>query len=580
MKSSMPGFGSKIWSIKKTILIFAIVPVSLNIGICQEMTPAFPGAEGYAKYVTGGRGGGVVYVTHLKDNTDKWGAGYAGSFRAALETPGNHPITIIFQVGGVINPQATLECSRSNVTIAGQTALGAGICIRGVGINFSGNNIIVRYMRFRVGDEVLQNDPALTFSNGKKAIFDHCSFSWSTEENVNITDVDSVTLQWCINSESLYQSSHPKGNRGYAAQWGGMNSSYHHNLLAHHNSRMPRQNGCRNEDKKVTWDYRNNVHYNWGNNGAFYGGEVDLMDGFCHSNLINNYYKPGPATTTDKNSQYFCAPSLGKYNPPIFGHGLWYLDGNVMYDNPAKTNDNFSGLSGPEDHKAASAFEVFPINTTSAEEAYADVLANAGAILPVRDSIDLRIINEVKTRSTVFGGVYGVGKGIIDSHLNTKPSWAGPEWNAWGIYPAVSKLYAPKDTDTDGIPDWWESANGLNPSDTTDGRQFAPDGSGYTNLEIYLNSDDVGRTGPVSINNSDVLSYFEIFPNPVHSSFTIRSLLIPQTVEVYNLTGQKVVMENETGQRNINIGMIPSGYYLVKVTFSNGKYQICRILKN
>ena len=566
-----------IWKLKILLLVSLAAPL-LN-GICQDKIPAFPGAEGYGKHVTGGRGGDVIYVTHLKDNTDIWGAGYAGSFRAALETPGNRPITIIFKVGGVINPQTTLECSRSNVTIAGQTALGDGICIRSMGIQFSGNNIIVRHMRFRVGDEILQNDPALTFSNGKNAIFDHCSFSWSTEENVNITDVDSVTLQWCINSESLYQSSHPKGNRGYAAQWGGMHSSYHHNLLAHHNSRMPRQNGCKNEDKQVTWDYRNNVHYNWGNTGAFYGGDIHLINGFCHSNLINNFYKPGPATTTSLSNQFFCAPSAS-IDTTNYEWGLWYLEGNVMYNNPEKTSDNFSGLSGPDEHKAASIFEVFPIITTSAEQAYIDVLANAGATLPGRDSIDIRIINDVKTQTATFGGAYGTSKGIIDSHLSTKPAGATSDWNAWALYSTVNKSYAPIDTDEDGIPDWWESANDLNPADTNDGRQLSTDGSGYTNLEIYLNSDDVGRTGPTSANHFEVLPYFEIFPNPVQTSFNFNSLLIPQMVEVYNLFGHKVAVTNETGQRNVNIDMLPSGQYIVKVVFTNGKCITCKILKD
>ncbi|MBN2215284.1 MAG: pectate lyase, partial [Bacteroidales bacterium] len=307
--------------VKRRIFTVILAVLAGITRLCSQDVPAFPGAEGYGKNVTGGRGGRVIYVTHIRDNTDKFGRGYKGSLRAALETPGNDPITIVFKCGGVISPLGTLNCSRSNVTIAGQTALGNGICIKNYGINFSGNNIIIRHMRFRVGDAIMQNDPALTFSNGKKAIIDHCSFSWSIEENVNITDVDSVTLQWCINSESLYSSTHLKGERAYAAQWGGMHSSYHHNLLAHHNSRVPRQNGCRNNDIEVTWDYRNNVHFNWGNTGAFYGGEVDVFGGFSHSNLINNYYKPGPATTTSKSSQYFCAPSLGKYDPNVYGYG-------------------------------------------------------------------------------------------------------------------------------------------------------------------------------------------------------------------------------------------------------------------
>lgn len=563
---------------KLEILIFVTLTFFLN-GICQEETPAFPGAEGYGKYVTGGRGGDVVYVTHLKDNTDPWGAGYAGSFRAALETPGNHPITIIFKVGGVIHPNIALECSRNNVTIAGQTALGDGICIRGVGINFSGNNIIVRHMRFRVGDEVEQNYPAFTFSNGKNAIVDHCSFSWSIEENVNITDVDSVTIQWCINSESLYLSTHGKGERGYAAQWGGMHSSYHHNLLAHHNSRVPRQNGCRNEDRTVTWDYRNNVHYNWGSDGAFYGGEVDLSDGFSHSNLINNYYKPGPATNPNKSYQYFCAPSIGKFDPPIYGYGLWYLEGNIMYDNPDRTSDNFSGLSGPEEHKAASVFDVPPISATSAEQAYTDVLADAGATLPKRDSIDLRIVNDVITQTATFGGIYGAALGIIDSHENTKPDGAPADWNAWNIYSEVDSTHAPTDSDDDGMPDWWENANGLDPQDENDGKELANDNSGYTNLEIYLNSDDVGKADPTSIASFENIGKISIYPNPVMDYFQIQTVERPDRIEIFNIVGVKLLEFKSNINNFYSVGSLQKGQYIVKVNFTDGQTVVTRLIK-
>lgn len=571
--------------IRKLTILLIVSLVSFLNGIGQEKTPAFPGAEGYGKHISGGRGGDVVYVTHLKDNTDQWGAGYAGSLRAALETPGNHAITIIFKVGGVIAPQATLECSRSNITLAGQTALGDGICIRGMGIQFSGNNIIVRHMRFRVGDEVLQNDPALTFSNGKNAIFDHCSFSWSTEENVNITDVDSVTIQWCINSESLYKSSHPKGARGYAAQWGGEHSSYHHNLLAHHSSRMPRQNGNTSNDHHLTWDYRNNVHYNWGNTEAFYGGGIEELDGTCNSNLIDNYYLPGPATTTSKSSQYFCAPSggrpavVGSGNDYLFGYGKWYLEGNVMYDNPGKTSDNFSGLSGPEEHKAVSIFEVAPIITSSAEQAYIDVLAKAGATLPGRDSIDIRIINEVKTQTATYGGVYGTAKGIIDSHLSTKPAGAASDWNAWGIYSTVNKSLAPTDTDEDGMPDWWETANGLDPSDINDGKALADDNSGYTNLETYLNSVDVGRTGPNPIKSVKNIGKFSIYPNPAIDYFRVSDISRPELIEIYSIVGVKV-LEFKSNISNIySVESLEKGQYVVKLNFANGQFAVERLFK-
>jgi hypothetical protein len=550
----------------------------------QEVT-AFPGAEGYVKYITGGRGGRVIYVTHIKDNTDKFGAGYNGSLRAALETPGSDPITIVFSCGGVISPMGTLNCSRSNITIAGQTSLGDGICIKNYGINFSGNNIIVRYMRFRVGDAIMQNDPALTFSNGKKAIIDHCSFSWSVEENVNITDVDSVTLQWCINSESLYSSTHVKGERAYAAQWGGEHASYHHNLLAHHNSRMPRQNGNTSNDYQLTWDYRNNVHYNWGNTEAFYGGGIEQSGGFCHSNLINNYYKPGPATTANKSSQYFCAPSggrpavVGAGNEYLYGYGLWYLSGNVMYDNPEKTNDNWAGLYGPVEHHSIDSFDAATVMTTSAETAYEHVLAGAGATKPVRDTIDARIVSEVMAGTATYGGIYGAASGIIDSHNDTKPAGAPSSWNAWEMYKEVKNTEAPPDTDRDGIPDWWETANGLAYDDPEDGRALASNNSGYTNLEEYLNSEDVGRSEPTLVAETDLNPVLAVYPNPLSATFTIHSLLEPETIEIYQMTGWKVADFSLKGQREYSLASLPDGAYIIKIFFTNGKFAVSKVLK-
>ena len=571
----------------KKIYFFTILLLTFAIlNSFPQNVPAFPGAEGYGKYVTGGRAGRVIYVTHIKDNSDKFGAGYSGSLRAALETPGNDPITIVFKCGGVIQPMGTLNCSRNNVTIAGQTALGDGICVMGYGINFSGQNIIVRYMRFRVGDRINQNNPCLTFSNGKKAIFDHCSFSWSVEENVNITDVDSVTLQWCINTESLYNSTHIKGERAYAAQWGGEHASYHHNLLAHHNSRMPRQNGNTSNDYQLTWDYRNNVHYNWHNNGAFYGGGVEQPGGFCHSNILNNYYKPGPSTTTSKSSQYFCAPSVGRNGETEYGYGLWYLSGNVMYDNFEKTDDNWTGLEGGSEFYASDTFETAPVTMTSAEVAYEQVLETAGATIPKRDTFDSRIVQEVRDGNAHLGGVVGATSGIIDSHTTYMPNASTDpstilQWEKT-LYTEVkyTSPLVPPDTDADGIPDWWESANGLNPTDTTDGKQFALDGSGYTNLEIYLNSNDVGRLGPTAIHGQLIAPFIEIYPNPVVSCMNIRSLLIPETVEIFGFNGKRQAFIQPNGKSEINIGSLESGIYFIKINFTDGKYVVSKIIKD
>jgi hypothetical protein len=444
-------------------------------------------------------------------------------------------------------------------------------------------------MRFRVGDRILQNDPALTFSNGKNAIFDHCSFSWSTEENVNITDVDSVTLQWCINSESIYQSSHPKGPRAYAAQWGGEHASYHHNLLADHHNRMPRQNGNTSNDHHLTWDYRNNVHYNWGNDGAFYGGGIEEVTGFSHSNIINNYYKPGPATTTSKSSQYFCAPSggrpavLGEGNEYIYGYGLWYLSGNIMFDNPEKTNNNWAGLSGSTSHYATDTFDVAPITMTSADIAYNEVLANAGATKPKRDTFDRRVVYETQTGTATHGGVLGATCGIIDSHSTFMP--VGEILETWekSLYPLVryTSMLVPLDTDADGIPDWWETANGLNPTDTLDGRAYSGDNSGYTNLEKYLNSDDVGKTGPTNINKVNYSKpMVSIYPNPVHNEFSLNSVLQPKNIGVFTQSG--ILIENFSNSLNntYSLAHLDKGLYFIKITFRNGNSITLKVVKN
>lgn len=623
------------------LLIFLLLPI---LGNAEDRLRAFPGAEGFGAYTTGGRGGRVIYVTNVK-NTG------TGSLREALSTSGTDPITIVFRCGGVIKLTGPLDISRPNITIAGQTALGNGICIAQQGIKFTGDNIIIRHIRFRAGDE-LGNDPVLTFGNAKNAIFDHCSFSWSTEENVNITDADSVTLQWCINSESIFNSSHPKGSRGYAAQWGGQRATYHHNILAHHNSRMPRQNGNTSLDFQLTWDYRNNVHYNWASSGAFYGGGVEQPNGFSHSNLVNNYYVPGPATTSNKNSQYFCAPSGGRPavtgdgNEYVYGYGLWWLSGNVMKDNDAKTNDNFSGLSAGSTHwakhQAPSEFvipEPFVVTTTSADIAYDEVLGGAGVTLPYRDSIDMRIVKEISTQTATYGGTRypsgtsdfsaskGKGSGIIDTHNDLRPDGVKTsEFDAWDSYyvsviplandetkykreqiivyrnPTTGQTFRKTlindtifiskrfDTDGDGMPDKWELANGLDPSNADDRNNIDPV-SGYTMLEVYLNSidgsedvyngddGDDGDGEPTGVTKDNIQPHLRIYPNPAASYFNIETILEPKIVEIYTLNGTRVASFSANGQRTFSISPLQKGIYFVKVTFENGKSVTQRMIK-
>ena len=270
--------------------------------MAEENSPiAFPGAEGWGRFATGGRGGRVVFVTNTEDYTSSE-TPIEGSLRAALQAEGNDPITIVFRTSGRIDLKEVLKVNRGNITLAGQTAPGDGICISGRRIYFSGNNYIIRYLRFRMGDGNQSNESSLDIENATNVIVDHCSLSWSVEENVTMYDNKYTTMQWCILSEPLYNSYHAKGQRAYGSQWGGEHSTYHHNLLAHCVSRSPRLNGVRDDseghDYQVVQEVVNNVIYNWGKKEAVYGGELysSREGAYCYNILRNHYYKAGPAT--------------------------------------------------------------------------------------------------------------------------------------------------------------------------------------------------------------------------------------------------------------------------------------------
>ncbi len=438
---------------------------------------AFPGAEGYGKYATGGRGGKVVTVTNLNDAGE-------GSFRYALEQYPNEPLTVVFNVGGVIHLESEIRVKRSNLTIAGETAPGDGICLTGASFIINGaralsqggnhGNIIIRYIRSRPA----ANDPngvyGIGLENVHNVIIDHCSFSWANEENAALYDTKNTTVQWSVISEGLWSAGHAKGNRSYGGVWGGQYASYHHNLIAHNNGRTVRFNGARAHDTMAVVDYRNNVIYNWGTERHATGGEIEIPGGVSQVNMVNNYYKPGPATPSGRN---FIAPNTGSDVTP----GQWYLSGNIMNGVADMTADNklgvrfdagYEGLSNT--HVMDQPFEItVPLPVKSAQDAYTDVLAGAGAILPRRDAVDARIVQE-----TSSGTATGTGSrnrlGIIDD-----PAVVGglPEYEAG----------TPKaDTDGDGIPDEYELANGLNPNNPADGSAIAA--NGYSNLENYFHS--------------------------------------------------------------------------------------------
>ena len=439
--------------------------------IAQQI--AFPGAEGFGKYATGGRGGKVVAVTNLNDKGE-------GSFRHALEQYPGEPITVIFRVSGIIELESNIVIKRSNLTIAGQTAPGDGICLKNYsfivnGASAKGNhgNIIIRFIRSRPGGTDKKGLYGFDMENCHDVIVDHCSFSWANEECAAMYDTKNVSVQWCIISEGLYNAGHMKGNRSYGGVWGGQYASYHHNLIAHLNNRAVRFNGARAHDTVALIDYRNNVIYNWGNTNACYGGEVNIAGGVSQINIVNNYYKPGPAAPAELK---FAHVSFQKENSK--GTGQWYLNGNIMEGDISLTRKNFRGLDlseagDPKNAEAGTSFTVSsPLPGQSAKDAYEVVLKYAGAFLPKRDKVDERIINETKTGTAIGKGVFGK-PGIIDLPIVV------------GGWPEYKSLPAPSDADEDGMPDEWEKKNGLNANDAGDRNKLGK--NGYTMLEMYLN---------------------------------------------------------------------------------------------
>ncbi len=561
---------------KKLVTLFTTLFIYLLCSPVWSQQIAFPGAEGFGKYATGGRGGRVIEVTNLKD-LSRTGQPEPGSFRAAVNTEGEDPITIVFRVSGNIELMTELKSGRSNMTIAGQTAPGDGITFKDNTIKLSGNNLIVRYIRFRPGDLLREQTSALNIENAKNFIVDHCSMSWSVEENTGFYDNVNSTIQWCIISEGLYEAQHAKGARSYGGQWGGQYASYHHNLLAHNNSRAPRINGSRSNDTVALVDIRNNVIYNWMSTGAVYGGESEILVddpnnpgekiGGNYTNMVNNYYKPGPATPDKKifaQPYYESLPDKGEQ------FGQWYFSGNIMEGDTEGLNENnwlgvdVSRVGGTvDDLRETEEFEVADVTTHSAQEALELVLENAGAILPERDEVDSRIVAEIR------GEVAVTGNGIIDS-----PSEVG----GW---PEMESLPAPTDTDKDGMPDAYETENGLDPEDPEDGKIITE--SGYSNLEIYLNSITESQHGtepepepepePTGVKDSEGdTKLFNVYPNPSEDKIFFNSNEKIKKVEVYNLAGKKVLTNNQPDKNNyLSLSKLDTGIYVIKAAFYNGR---------
>ena len=467
-----------------------------------EYSPAFPGAEGFGRYTSGGRdedgGFSVYHVTSLEDSGP-------GTFRFGAATAGKK--IIVFDVSGTIHLQSALKI-QGNKTILGQTAPGDGICLADYPVSIGGSNVIIRYMRFRMGDIKGVEDDALSSSHHDDSklsniIVDHCSVSWSTDECASFYGNVNFTMQYCIISESLRVSVHGKGTHGYGGIWGGQNASFHHNLIIHHDSRNPRFDHDYVSTLKGPIDYVNNVLYNWGGNST-YGGESAQNSTSRYINMINNYYKPGPATkwkTRLLNPTTICS-NCTSADPHTATPGKFYITGNYMYGSPEVTNDNLCDAAIDPDQngisyvtwKANYATSTRAISTSydfdeynvismhAAEKAFDKVLKYAGASYQ-RDNLDKRLRWEALKGIAYFKGSKGSENGIIDTQSDV------------GGWPELKQADKPVDTDKDGIPDEWETAHGLNPNKAADAVEFTicendPNNTNsvkYTNLEVYAN---------------------------------------------------------------------------------------------
>ncbi|WP_308992175.1 pectate lyase [Mariniflexile litorale] len=469
---------------------FTILVITLCLSPSWSQQLSFPTAEGYGKYTVGGRGGDVYEVTNLNDSGE-------GSLRNAIEASG--PRTVIFKTSGTIILKSDLRIKNPNITIAGQTAPGDGITLRAYPLLIDADEVIIRYIRVRLGNESGDDTDAITSRYKKNIILDHVSASWSIDETMSVYHGENVTIQWCIISESLYMSNHKKGSdHGYGGIWGSNYSTFHHNLIANHSSRNVRfASGCQNVD------YRNNVVYNWGYKST-YGGEVVQLKAedrfnFTNINMVANYYKPGPATEPGDVSHQLANPWSRNGDSD---YGKWYIANNVMVGSPEVTTDNWKGvvpsltaIKDVQEYKLSNLgalpslkldkpWPAMAINQQSAEQAYQEVLKKAGAILPKRDAVDSRIIEEAKNGYATYEGVtYKKQHKVADISKKTGIIDSQEEVGGW---PELKSTPAPKDTDHDGMPDAWEKKNKLNPKNASDRNKIGADG--YTMLEIYLNN--------------------------------------------------------------------------------------------
>lgn len=600
--------------------VFTLLAASLISAAAMAQVPAFPGAEGHGRYVTGGRGGKIVHVTNLNDSG-------TGSFREAVKS-GNK--IIVFDVAGVIALKSDLKFA-DNITILGQTAPSPGITLRYYTVQPGSNNII-RFLRIRRGQEKNINDGAdASWQRNKTGIiFDHCSFSWSIDEVASFYDNNNFTMQWCTVAESLTNPGHSKGAHGYGGIWGGKLASFHHNFIGHLMNRGPRFNGARygwtgytsnknystyqwkNTVQAENVDFRNCVMYNA--QGTCYGGP-----GGGQINIVNNYYKAGPSqslkgttqngikvdvstgkergnqeritlvtvstsSNSDKNhpefyemtSRYFIngnttETTKGSVTKNKDWKGVSYDKGTYTYNAEIYSADKNNFYGDAVEHKTINGVSCVKIKmdepaptgvitTHTADEAFSKVLANAGASL-FRDEIDARYMEEAKTGTAQYEGSITLSPGIIDKVSDV---------NGY-----TEKTFAtgsrPKgfDSDNDGIPDDWETANGLNPNDASDALTYSLDEKGYyTNLEVYANSlvEDIMKAGNANATNA-VDEYYPAWKNPTGiSDYPVINPDDLVKVNYYSLDGTLL----SAPQKGINVR---------KMLFKNGKTVVDKVIK-
>lgn len=600
--------------------IFTTMAAALMSAAALAQAPAFPGAEGHGRYVTGGRGGRVVHVTNLNDSG-------TGSFREAVKS-GNR--IIVFDVAGVIALKSDLKFA-DNITILGQTAPSPGITLRYYTVQ-PGNNNIIRFLRIRRGEEKNINDGAdATWQRNKTGIiFDHCSFSWSIDEVASFYDNNNFTMQWCTVAESLTNPGHSKGAHGYGGIWGGKLASFHHNFVGHLMNRGPRFNGARygwtgytsNKDYDTyKWenpvqaenvDFRNCVMYNA--QGTCYGGP-----GGGQINIVNNYYKAGPSQSLKETTQNGIKVDVStgkergsqkritlvtlsnsgnsdKNHPELYDMtSRYFINGNttettkgsvtqnqdwkgISYDKgiPSLNGEyyspdakNFYGdnvahvtISGKScvKIKMDAPAPTGEVTTHSAAESFSKVLAYSGASL-YRDEIDARYMEEAKTGTAKYKGSITQSPGIIDKVADVN----GYTEANFG----TATRPADFDTDKDGIPDAWEIANGLDPNDATDALTYSLDSKGYyTNLEVYANSlvEDIMKQGNADAENK-VDEYYPAWKNPT-GILQITGSNPNELVKVtyYSLNGTLL----SAPQKGINIR---------KMLFQNGQTVVDKVIK-